>query len=357
MSLNVSESGNPFTEFNLDTFLTNLGDIAVNIALKICWALLVYLIGRIVIFVIRKILQAVFHRKKTHVQVVKLIIAIIIAFCRIILWLIILDILGIDIGGFTAILAAIVFALGFAVSGLLQQVVAGLIILNTERIVTDDVIEHSGSGTTGIVVETAMFDTTVLTFDNRTVKIPNYDLLSQSVILPDRELLRRADFEFGISYDSDIKRAKAIIVHCLDKQHKFLSEPAYTVAVNSHGDSAVIIVARAWCKTKYFHNLRYAVMEDVKYAFDKHGISMPFPTSDVHIYKEEKPAFSGTAEELELSDISDYESSESSESESAKGKRKVLSRFSGRRKKKKAQEKKQKDKEALLRRASKSNVG
>jgi small conductance mechanosensitive channel len=279
-------------------------------------------------------------------------LALVIAFCRIILWLIILDILGIDIGGFTAILAAILFALGFALAGLLQQVVAGLVILNTGRFVKDDVIDHSASGAAGTVQETAMFDTTVLTFDNRMVKIPNYSLLTSAVILPVREPIRRVDFNFGIAYDADIKRAKKIVVHVMDKQHKFLEDPAYTVAVNGHGDNAISIVARGWCKTKHYWDLYFGVMEGVKYAFDKNGIGIPFPQRDVHIYQEQKPAFAGTDEDLQLSDISDYESSSSSESESAKGARKMVNRVTRRKSsKKKDQEKKEKEdkeKEALL---------
>ena len=96
---------------------------------------------------------------------------------------------------------------------------------------------------------------------------------------------RRADWNFGIRYDSDFEKAKKIVLTILQKDKRVLKDPAPFVKVGELADSSVNITTRAWVESKDFWGVMFDTTESVKKEFDKQKISIPFPQMDVHLKK------------------------------------------------------------------------
>ncbi|WP_345544379.1 mechanosensitive ion channel family protein, partial [Streptomyces chitinivorans] len=129
--------------------------------------------------------------------------------------------------------------------------------------------------------------TIIDTFDNRRIVIPNGQLANASLTNVSIYDTRRCDMTFGIGYGDDIDKAKQVIKQCLEEDERVLPEPAPRIAVGSLGDSSVNIIVRPWTKTDDLWPVYWDMHEKIKKAFDREGISIPFPQRDVHLYKEE----------------------------------------------------------------------
>ncbi|MDX5327350.1 MAG: mechanosensitive ion channel family protein, partial [Marinobacter sp.] len=98
---------------------------------------------------------------------------------------------------------------------------------------------------------------------------------------------RRCDMTFGIHYDDDIDKAKAILQRLFDEDERSLKDPAPRICVGALGDSSVDLMFRAWVATDDLWPYYWDMQEKVKKAFDAEGITIPFPQRDVHMYKAE----------------------------------------------------------------------
>ena len=112
--------------------------------------------------------------------------------------------------------------------------------------------------------------------------MPNGILANQTVINFSEDENRRVDCQFGISYDSDIDKAKEIIANVIDGSDYFNTGRKSSVGVSAHGDSAVMIDALAWCSNDDYYAAKYYLLETVKKEFDKAGIDIPYPQITVH---------------------------------------------------------------------------
>ena len=113
--------------------------------------------------------------------------------------------------------------------------------------------------------------------------IPNSDLSNASAINYSAFDTRRANLKLGVSFDSDIKRAKAVIREVADKNPLVLQDPEPVVAVGEHGDHGYVVYVRLWAKNSDYWNMRFSFLEDVVEAFDAAGIEIPYQQLDVHV--------------------------------------------------------------------------
>ena len=143
----------------------------------------------------------------------------------------------------------------------------------------------SGSGAEGKVDRIDLFYTKIITVDNRAVFIPN-GTLSNATITNNTEFnTRRVDFAFGIAYESDIDKAKAIIYDIAKNDENALLDKEISVFVSSLDASQVTITLRVWCETDYYWDVKARVTEAVKKSFDANSIDIPFDQLQVHIAK------------------------------------------------------------------------
>lgn len=188
---------------------------------------------------------------------------------------------GIEATSFAAIFAAMGLAIGMALSGTLQNFAGGVILLIIRPFKVGDVIEAQGF--IGKVHEIQIFQTILLTADNKMIHIPNGKLQNDSMTnystMPDR----RVDFSFGIGYDDDIDKAREVILGEINKISEIFDTPEPFIKVGALADSSVNFTVRVWCKSEHYWDVHFAMNENVKKALDAAGISIPFPQRDIHI--------------------------------------------------------------------------
>lgn len=188
--------------------------------------------------------------------------------------------IGIEMTSFIAVLGAAGLAVGMALSGTLQNFAGGVMILLFKPFKVGDFIEAQGYA--GSVKEIQIFNTILKTGDNKTIIIPNGGLSTSSMINYSTEPQRRVDLTFGIAYENDFEKAISLIQQLVDKDERILSEPEPWIRVTSLADSSVNITARVWCESGDYWGIYIDLQESVKKAFDKEGISIPYPQLQIH---------------------------------------------------------------------------
>jgi small conductance mechanosensitive channel len=130
-----------------------------------------------------------------------------------------------------------------------------------------------------------IFNTTLVTIDNKVIFIPNSKLINDNIINYSEKDIRRIDLVFGISYTDDIDKAKNIIKSIIESDTLILKEPAPIIVVGELADNSVNIFVRPWVKTQDVLEVKFRLIESVKKLFDEEKITIPFPQRDVHIHQ------------------------------------------------------------------------
>ena len=149
---------------------------------------------------------------------------------------------------------------------------------------TGDYIEAAGAS--GSVCDINIFTTTLKTPDNKTVIVPNASITSDTICNYSAQSTRRLDMVFGCGYGDDLKKAKKVLEKIIKDNSLVLKNPVPVIAVSELGASSVDFVVRPWVNTSDYWVAKWEITEAVKEAFDKEGLSIPFPQRDVHIYEE-----------------------------------------------------------------------
>jgi small conductance mechanosensitive channel len=203
-----------------------------------------------------------------------------------VLWVVVIMIaiqrFGIEIGPLIAGLGVTGFIIGFACQESLANLAAGIMIALNQPFQVGDLVELSG--VTGFVDETNMMATTLHTPDNKKIVAPNGSVWGSTITNYTALDTRRVDLIMGVSYSSDIGKAKDVIHSALKGNELVLDNPESTVEVVEMADSSVNLVVRPWCKTADYWGVFFSVNRAVKEALDQAGIEIPFPQRDVHHY-------------------------------------------------------------------------
>lgn len=192
--------------------------------------------------------------------------------------------LGINIGPLLAAIGAAGFVLGFALQGTLSNFAAGLMLLMYRPYNLGDVV--TVGGTTGTVDGQNLVSTTIKTFDNKVIIVPNNSIWGDVITNATASPTRRVDMAFGIGYGDDIGKAQGVLMDILTSHEKVLEDPAPVVQVHELGESAVNFVVRPWVHTADYWDVYWDITRKVKERFDAEQISIPFPQRDIHVYHE-----------------------------------------------------------------------
>lgn len=193
-------------------------------------------------------------------------------------------ILGVPATSFITILASCGVAIGLALQGSLSNFAGGIMILLFKPFKVGDFIEASGE--CGTVVEISVVYTVILTGDNKRITIPNGTLTNSVIENYSSEELRRVDMTFSTGYDCDIEKTKKVISDVIAAHPMALKDPEPFVRLSQHGESALTYTVRVWCKSENYWDVNFDIVEGVKEAFDKNGITIPYPQVDVHVSKD-----------------------------------------------------------------------
>lgn len=188
---------------------------------------------------------------------------------------------GIQMTSFIAILGAAGLAIGMAFSGTLSNFAGGVMVLMFKPFKVGDVIEAQGE--LGTVNEIQIFNTYLLTFDNKTVILPNGPLANGNIVNYTKADKRRVDFTFGIAYGDDYEKAKSVLTKFIKEDKRILTEPAPFIGLGALADSSVNISVKTWTEVANYWPVFFEMNERVYKEFGKEGLNIPFPQVDVHM--------------------------------------------------------------------------
>lgn len=180
--------------------------------------------------------------------------------------------LGIETTTMLAVLGAAAIAIAFGMRDILTNVAAGLMIVVLRPMSIGDYIQATGAA--GTITEIGLFATRMVSADGQYMFVPNSQIWGSAITNYNREPRRRFNFKIGISYDADIGKARRALLKIAKADKRILLDPAAVVHVDELSDSAVTMLLRVWVPTNDYWDVRYAVIEKVKLAFEKDGIEI-----------------------------------------------------------------------------------
>ncbi|MCX2837219.1 mechanosensitive ion channel [Salinimicrobium sp. MT39] len=249
-------------------------------------ALLWLVIGWWLIKIVIRYLKRIFQKSNHDPALVKFLLNLANGILLVLLLISVVGMLGIETTSFIAILGAAGLAIGLALQGSLSNFAGGVLILLLKPFRLGDWIEVNGIS--GSVKDISMFYTKLNTFGNQLAIIPNGELSNENIINYSAEDKRRDTITIGISYDSNIKLAKDVLMDLLKEQEDILEDPAPAVVVTELADSAVNLSVRFWAKNDVFWDRHWYTIEEAKTRLEAAGISIPFPQRDVHFFNHSK---------------------------------------------------------------------
>lgn len=249
--------------------------VLIDYSPKLISAFLILFVGLYVIRLINRFIRKLMISRKLEPTLTKFLADILLWVLRVLLFVSFIGKLGIETSSFVAILGAMGLAVGLSLQGSLSNFAGGMLIILFKPFKVGNTIE--AQGVVGTVSEIQIFVTKLITSNNQTIFIPNGSLSNGTIINYSLQETRRADLNIAISYDTDIKKAKEIIMTVLNSNPKILKTPAAEVSVKSLTDTGIQLAVRPWAKNEHFWGVYSDTLEECKRAFDTAGITIqPF---------------------------------------------------------------------------------
>ena len=268
------------------TYLQNHIPDFISFGVKVVFALVFFFIGRIVIRWIRKLVRKSMQRSGADKGVEQFVDSLLKFSLYFLLLFMIGTKFGIDASSVAALIASGGVAIGLAMQGSLSNFAGGVLILLLKPFEVGDYIIEDTNKNEGTVKEIQIFYTKLTTIDNKTIVIPNGILTNNSLTNATAKDERRLDLRVDISYDADLKKAKALIMDVLNDDPAVLREDEIVVFVDELGESSVVLGARAWTKSADFWQAKWRILENIKEKMDENQIVIPYRQLTVHMNKE-----------------------------------------------------------------------
>ena len=246
-------------------------------------ALAILVIGLLAIKLVLRIEEKALSRTRLDKSVHKFVMTATRYTLYIILAVVILTSLKVPTAPLVTVLGACGAAVALALKDSLGNIASGIIILANKPFIRGDVIEVAGI--TGIVQSIDLLVTTLKTFDNKVITIPNGTITASVLVNYSREEKRRVDLTFTVSYDSDIAKAKDVLLAVAESNPDIFRDPVPIIGVAEHQGSGILLDLKVWCETSKYYDVRYYLEEQVKLAFDEANITIPYPQMDVRVIK------------------------------------------------------------------------
>lgn len=243
-------------------------------------AIIILLGGLWFIRIVTRFFKRFFERKDYDPTLESFLYSLVNIGLKVILFVLVITQLGVKTSSLIAILASAGVAIGLALQGSLSNFAGGILIFIFKPFKVGDWI--SAQGQSGTVKEITIFTTKLNTFGNQVAIIPNGALSNNNIVNFNGERTRRDNIVVGISYSSNIKLAKEILLSICHENENILKDPAPEVYVDALADSSINLTLRFWANNEVFWPAHWHTMETIKTRFDEAGIQIPFPQLDVH---------------------------------------------------------------------------
>jgi small conductance mechanosensitive channel len=261
-------------------------EVLLGYLVQLIAAIVIFYVGRMVAKGVRRFMEKALLNRSVDKAVVSFVASIVYAIILIATVLMALSQVGVQTTSFIAILGAAGLAVGLALQGSLANFASGILIILFRPFKSGDFID--AGGVTGTVDKIEIFQTIMKTPDNKLVIVPNAQITGSAITNYSAEPIRRVDLVIGISYESDLRKAKQLLEDMLKNDPRVLPEPAASVKVSALADSSVNFNVRPWVNSADYWNVYWDLLETVKLTFDEQGIGIPYPQMDVHIQQDKQ---------------------------------------------------------------------
>ena len=274
-----------FSLNNLKNMFNSLCNWSVSLVGKIIIALVIWFIGKKIINVCIKVVKKMLGRGTLEQGVISFAISVLRFVLYAVLVMIVVDKLGIQTTSLITLFGSAALAVGMSLQGSLSNFAGGVLILIFKPFkVGDYIISNSCEGN---VVSVDILYTKLRTIDNKVVMMPNGALSNSNIVNVGAEGIRRLDINVGISYGSDVIKAKEILRDIISEYPSVMKDKGIDVVVKSLDDSCVTLETRCWVSQDTYWDTMFIFLEKFKQEFDRNGIEIPYNKLDVHLKNEE----------------------------------------------------------------------
>ena len=258
-----------------DWCMSKLGSIVVAVIFMVVCFKLVKLLLRI--------LRKSFERSKLDPSVAGFFISAVKIVLNVLIVLTAASIVGFQITSFITILGTAGVTLGLALQGSLSNLAGGLLILILKPFRVGDYIVENNTHCEGTVVSIDIFYTRLITFDNKSVVIPNGNISNTSLVNVTEHDMRRVDIPFSVAYDSDMEKVKRVTIETIKDVDGYLPDEQILFYIDEFADSGINMYVKFYATIEKFFDAKWDAMWKLKKAFDENGIEIPFNQVDVHM--------------------------------------------------------------------------
>jgi small conductance mechanosensitive channel len=254
----------------LTKWLDEISGSALTMGVKVIFAIVIFLIGRVILNFLLKIVDKALERSSVDLTVTKFLNHLIKALGYIVLVLFVLGILGYEATSLAAIIGSAGVAIGLSLQGSLANFAGGLLILILKPYKVGDYIVEGGNE--GTVLTIGLAYTELLTVDNKKVVIPNGTISNDRLVNVSAMTERRVDVDLTLSYEADLRVAKKVLFNLIERQENVLIEKGIEVVVCSLEETGVKMQCRCWCTAENYWPIKGALTEKIKLALDDAGV-------------------------------------------------------------------------------------
>lgn len=253
-------------------------------AIRFVVSLLIFFVGKWIIGKLSFVIEKIISKIKIDPMLAGFLLNIIKTLMFIFVVLAALSNLGIETTSFVAVLGAVGLAIGMSFKDTFGNIGAGVLIIFFRPFKLGDFIEING--VSGVAGEINLFSTLIHTSDNRTIIMPNSQVIANRIINYSLQEFRRVDLVFGIEYSEDIKKVRELIIQTADANPAVLRAPEAPadpfVGVLEFADSSINLTVRCWVRTPNYWDTYFSLNEEIKTTFDRNNINIPFPQVVYH---------------------------------------------------------------------------
>lgn len=264
----------------LEELITKGLNFCVEAGKSIIIAVLIYIAGKALIMLINRMMEKMLSRRQVDPTIQTFLKSLVNILLMALLIISVVSALGVNTTSFAALLASAGVAVGMALSGNLQNLAGGIVVLLFRPFKVGDYIEAQGVG--GTVQEIQIFHTILNTPDNKKIYLPNGSLSSGNITNYSKEPTRRVDFTISIDYGESIDKVREVLKEIITNDQRVLTTPEPVIALNALADSSVNIALRVWVKSEDYWDVYWQTNEKIYNEFNRRGINFPFPQLTVH---------------------------------------------------------------------------
>jgi len=277
----VTEAAETASQSPFQAFLEDVRAYFTHAGMNIVIGLLILIVGLIVCKIIKVVITRIMRRTKKDEAVIHFVASLIDVILKIVVLVAALATMGINTASIITVLGTCGVAIGLALKDSLGNVAGGMMIIVNKPFKKGDYI--NAAGTEGTVQTINLFNTVLLTIDNKEVVVPNGVLSNSNITNFSAMPTRRVDLEINVAVDTDLVKAQNAILAVCGAHAKVHSDPEPFCRMNRVANGAIVFTVRAWCDNADYWEVYFDLQEQIREKFNQVGVVIPFPQLDVHV--------------------------------------------------------------------------